>query len=66
MGSNAFYGEVEQVAKSLNSGAKRPVVTVRFGELELTGCDYHPSLADHRALADLLENTLAPLPQLWR
>jgi lysophospholipase L1-like esterase len=66
MGSDAFYGEVEQVAKSLNAGAKRPVVTVRFGELELTGCDYHPSLADHRSLADLLEKTLSGLPSLWR
>jgi lysophospholipase L1-like esterase len=66
MGSDAFYGEVEQVAESLNRAAKRPVVTVRFGELELTGCDYHPSLADHRALADLLEKTLAGLPQPWR
>jgi lysophospholipase L1-like esterase len=67
MGAEAFEAEVEQVAAALNAVARaKPVATVRFGGLELTGCDYHPSLADHEALADLIEKKLAGLPQLWR
>jgi lysophospholipase L1-like esterase len=59
MGSDDFFGEVEQVARTLDPTASGRVTTLRFGDLERTGCDWHPSLADHRALADLLEEVIA-------
>ena len=65
MGSDNFIGQVEQVAAELNSGGGRPVTVVRFGDLALTGCDWHPDLADHRALADLLERTIGTMDRLW-
>jgi lysophospholipase L1-like esterase len=65
MGSDAFIEEVRQVAAAVNRDGRRPVTTLRFGELELTGCDWHPSLEDHRRLAAALEAMLAADPGLW-
>jgi len=63
MGSDAFYDLVSEVATTLNAPAR--VATVRFGGLAVTGCDYHPSLADHQGLADLLQTALARFPDAW-
>ena len=65
MGSAEFIGEVEEVARTLDPGASGRVTTLRFGDLERTGCDWHPSLADHRALADLLEQAIGGMAGLW-
>jgi lysophospholipase L1-like esterase len=51
MAAGDFYDDVEAVAK----GAGKPVKVVRWVELENTGCDWHPSLKDHRNLADQVE-----------
>lgn len=65
MGSDAFYPEVERVAASLDRSLKAQVTTLRFSGLDLAGCDWHPSLADHRRLADLLGEAIERLPGLW-
>jgi lysophospholipase L1-like esterase len=52
MGADPFFGEVEQVAATLRRTLPGRVATLSFGGMELTGCDWHPSLADHRRLAD--------------
>lgn len=54
MASDPFYEDVEAVAK----GAARPVKVIRWVELENTGCDWHPSLRDHRNLADQVEGVI--------
>ena len=41
------------------------VTTLRFGDLDYGGCDYHPSLADDRKLADLLEAEIRRLAPAW-
>jgi lysophospholipase L1-like esterase len=61
MGSDQFISEVRDVAKALSSGSVRHVRAVRFGELDLLGCDWHPSLADNRKLADLLEREVVAM-----
>lgn len=48
MGGDTFYGDIETVAASTG------VEAVKFGPLELTACNSHPSLRDDSALADLL------------
>ena len=53
MAADAFRAEVEQVAAA--TGA----TVVDTGPLELTGCDWHPSLKDQRAMADRLQAALA-------
>lgn len=64
MGSD-FYSEVEQVAAALAPAARARVTTLRFGELQLTGCDYHPSVADDRTLAALIEGAIDRLDLGW-
>ena len=60
-----FAPDVEQVAATLNAGNGPPVVTLRYGELERTGCNWHPSLADHRALAELVLGAIGRMDGLW-
>lgn len=55
MGSDVFYGDVTRVAGALDKAAPGRVSAVHFTGLELGGCDWHPSLADHQRLADLLQ-----------
>jgi lysophospholipase L1-like esterase len=52
MGSEKFYADVAAVAQA--TGAK----PVQFGPLALTGCNGHPSLKDHQAMAQLLAGAL--------
>ena len=59
MGSDAFIAEVEQVAAALASAERNKVSTLRFAGLDLMGCDWHPSLDDHRALTDLIAGAIA-------
>ncbi len=59
MGSDPFYGDVEQVAATVNANAGKPVVPLQFETLELTGCNWHPSLKDHRDLAELVMHAIA-------
>ncbi len=63
MGSDAFYDLVSEVATTLNDPAR--IATARFGGLAVTGCDYHPSLADHEAMAKLVQATLDRFPDTW-
>lgn len=64
MGSDLFIAEVEKVAAELNRSSVVPVSTLRFSGLDFLGCDYHPSLADNRILADLLEKQIKRL-SIW-
>jgi len=61
MGSDRFIGEVRRVADDLNKGSGQPVRIVQFGGLDLQGCDWHPSLADHQRLANLIESEIVSL-----
>jgi len=65
MGSEDFIAEVERVAAVLDQTSRGRVTTLRFGELDRDGCDWHPGLADHRTLADLLERTIAGMEGVW-
>lgn len=52
MGAENFYADVAAVAKETR------VTAVQVPKLEMTGCNWHPSLKDHRTMADLLAATL--------
>lgn len=58
MGSELFYPKVEQVASRLKRTGIRRIVTLRFGGLDLGGCDYHPSQKDHQKLAVQLKGAI--------
>ena len=61
----AFAPEIEQVAATLNGDQRAPVATLHYGALERSGCDWHPSLADHRALAELVLAAIGRIERLW-
>lgn len=54
MGSDMFFADVGQVAAEVNARKAGLAAPLEFGGLELTACNWHPSLADDRKLADLL------------
>jgi len=58
MGSDMFFADVERVAAALEATAPGRVTTLQFGGLDMMGCDYHPSLADHRRLSVLVEEAI--------
>ncbi len=66
MGGDTFFDDVRAVAAGLDRRSAPKVTAVRFGDLEVTGCNYHPSLADHEKLAALLQGVLDRQPDLWR
>lgn len=55
MGSDAFIGDVDQVAAALSKAAPGRVSTVHMSGLDLNGCDFHPSRKDDQHLADLVQ-----------
>ena len=61
MAPESFRSEVDAVAATLNAGAAKPVGVVPLPALELTGCDWHPSLKDHRLMADLVASGIEKL-----
>jgi len=68
MGSDAFIADVDQVAAALRSAAPGRVSTIHMGGLELTGCDWHPSLKDQQHLADLVQAEIERIhpPAPWQ
>lgn len=54
MGAENFYADVAAVAEA--TGA----TPVKVPALEMTGCNWHPSLKDHRVMADLVLRAIAP------
>ena len=61
MGSDLFYPEIQNVAEAVNRGSTVPVSTVHIGTMELQACDYHPSLADDKLMARLIDSEIQRL-----
>lgn len=53
------------VIASLSAESGAPVALVQGPHSALTGCHWHPSLADHAAIATALRDALADLPDPW-
>lgn len=58
-GADLFFAEVTAVAARLRPSLGTRVRTLRVTGFELTGCQGHPSLVDHRRMATLLGEALA-------
>lgn len=59
LASDLFNADVNAVAARLKPGLGARVRTLRITGFELTGCQSHPSLADHRLAAKLVGDALA-------
>ena len=68
MGSDNFIADVDQVAAALRETAPGRVSTIHMPSLELTGCDWHPSLKDDQHLADLVQAEIGRIhpPAPWQ
>lgn len=66
MASDRFLPDVAEVNQALNRTMPGRVVTLPFSGLALNGCHGHPSLADHRLMADLVTRSIGELEIGWR
>ncbi len=57
--------EVRKVADRLRAGGERRLAYVPVTGLAMTGCDYHPSAADDRVIADALAGVVAK-NRVWK
>ncbi|RYD48999.1 MAG: lipase [Sphingomonadales bacterium] len=55
MAADNFAADVEAVAREASA------TVIRVPVLEMTGCNWHPSLKDHRLMAGLVEKAVTPL-----
>lgn len=64
MGAENFFGEVEAVAGAAK-GRGLDVTALKVPALELTACDWHPSLKDNQVMADLVHRAIGRMPGIW-
>lgn len=64
IGAAKFIGDLEEVAAMLDDGSR--IAVMAAPEMEMTGCNWHPSLKDHRTLADTLESAIGRMPGVWQ
>ncbi|MEU6730071.1 polysaccharide deacetylase family protein [Nonomuraea wenchangensis] len=69
MSGTPLADSVEQVVRERNSQGDRRVSALHYDNdalgLDLLGCDWHPSLHDHRLLAGALGRFIGTLPVRW-
>jgi hypothetical protein len=52
--------------KALQQEGDQRIDLLTYPQLENTGCHWHPSLKDHRTMADLVSGYIAARPELWQ
>lgn len=60
-----IQAEVRKVIAQLTADGEGRVAFIPFNALELTACDWHPSLADHQKMAALVTDFIERHPELW-
>lgn len=65
MAEGEIAAEARKVAERMHSAGDARVTFVAYPPLELTACDWHPSLADHRKMAQTLIDYLEVHPDVW-
>jgi lysophospholipase L1-like esterase len=53
-GENPANQKVAEIVHSLRSAGDQQLYELQFPKLELTGCDFHPNLSDHRLMGATL------------
>jgi lysophospholipase L1-like esterase len=65
-GDGEIRNEVDKVAKSLQRAGDARVGFVPVHDLAFTACNYHPSIADDRKIADAIAAYVDAHPDAWR
>ncbi|MBW8882299.1 MAG: endoglucanase E [Asticcacaulis sp.] len=60
-----FESEVKKVIAGLQTQGESRIAFLPVSSLSLTGCDWHPSTADDKAISDLLIAYIDQHPELW-
>ena len=66
MADGEIQQEVKKVVERLQAAGDRRVGLVEYPPMELTACDWHPSLADHRKMAQALIDYIESRSDLWK
>lgn len=56
---------MRKVVLALNAAGEQRVSFIPVSGLDLTGCDWHPSLADDEKIAGLISQKLEATPAIW-
>jgi lysophospholipase L1-like esterase len=59
VGDNPANQKVAQIVQSLRSAGDQRIYQLQFPQLELTGCDSHPNVLDHRLMGATLVKFIA-------
>ncbi len=60
-----IQAEVRKVIAQLTAAGETRVAFIAFNALELTACDWHPSLTDHEKMAAIVIDFIERHPELW-
>ncbi|MGZ6041055.1 MAG: GDSL-type esterase/lipase family protein [Asticcacaulis sp.] len=61
-----IQAEVQKVMAQLNAAGESRIAFLPMNGLEFTGCNYHPSTADDRKVADSLTGFIDAHPEVWQ
>jgi len=65
MADGEIQRAVREVVGQLELAGEKQVAFAAFNNLQLTAADWHPSLADHEAMAAVLRQIIDTRPELW-
>ena len=63
---NEIAAQVDRVAESLTAQGEGRVAVIPVGEMELTGCDWHPSAKDQQGISARVSAFLDQRPEIWQ
>lgn len=63
---NEIADQVDRVAETLTAQGETRLAVIPIGEMELTACDWHPSIRDQQAIAARLSAFIDQRPELWQ
>ncbi len=66
MAQEEIKSEVQKVVKKLKEQGDNKIAFIPIDHLSFTGCHYHPSVADDRAIRDKLVQFIDSHPEIWR
>lgn len=62
---NEIAHEVDRVAERLRAAGETRLAVIPVGDMELTGCDWHPSARDQQGISARVSGFLDQRPEIW-
>ena len=66
MADGEIAAEVQKVVDQAKAGGEDRIAFIPVMNLQMTGCHYHPSAADDKAISDLLVGFIDKHPDIWQ